>query len=386
MYKDVYSLFQVGRIIAGPESIEKIPEVMASIEAKSVLLLTDQGVSRAGLVERPLAIIREAGAEVRVIDDIPPEPATMHVNAAVEAARNFSAQLIIAVGGGSVMDVAKLVAVLLTNDVSLAELLKGAEIKKNGIPTLMIPTTAGTGAEVTQNAIVLVPEEESKIGVVSGKLVPDCAILDPSLTVKLPPAITAATGMDALTHAIECYTSKKANPLSDTYALKAIGLIFGNLRRAYKNGADIDARHAMLLGATFGGMSIATSSTTAVHALAYPLGGKYHMAHGLSNAILLPFVMQFNMDAAEEKFKNIALAMGLSVENLTAQEAAQQMVDNLFSLVRDLEIETSLKDKGITEADLDGMVEAAAKVTRLLDNNPKPMNKEDIRGIYKKLL
>ena len=167
--------------------------------------------------------------------------------------------------------------VLLTNDISLKELIDKAPIRQRGVPTLMVPTTAGTGAEVTPNAIVLVPEEELKIGIVSSKLMSDCVILDPLMTVKLPAAITASTGMDALTHAIECYTSKKANPISDTFAIKAINLITRSLRRAYTNGEDIDARHDMLLGAMFGGLCIATSSTTAVHALAYPLGGKYRI-------------------------------------------------------------------------------------------------------------
>jgi alcohol dehydrogenase class IV len=298
----------------------------------------------------------------------------------------MTCQAIIGIGGGSSKDVAKITAVMLTNPQSLSELLRGGKIERRGVPTLMIPTTAGTGAEATQNAIFLVPEQESKVGIVSPKLVPDWAILDPALTVGLPPAITASTGMDALCHAIECYISKKANPLSDTYALRAIGLIFRSLRRAYANGTDLDARHDMQLAALFGGMCIASSSTTAVHALAYPLGGKYHMPHGLSNAILLPYVMEFNRDACTDKFRDIAGAMGLAVAGLTAAEAADRMIENLFVLTRDLNMDVNLRDKGITAADLEGMVEAASMVTRLLNNNPKPMSKNDIRSVYNRLL
>ena len=252
----------------------------------------------------------------------------------------------------------------------------------------MIPTTAGTGSEATQNAIFLVPEEESKVGIVSSMMVPDWAILDPRLTVGLPPAITAATGMDALCHAMECYISKKANPLSDTYALRAISLIARSLLKAYRDGTDIDARHDMLLAALFGGMCIASSSTTAVHALAYPLGGKYHIPHGLSNAILLPYVMQFNLDATVEKFRDIAQAMGLDIVGLSAEAAAEAMIESLFTLLDDLKIKESLKlkERGITVADIEVMVDGAAKVTRLLNNNPKPMSREDMRGIYMKLL
>jgi alcohol dehydrogenase class IV len=194
--------------------------------------------------------------------------------------------------------------------------------------------------------------------------------------------------MDALCHAIECYISKKANPLSDTYALRAISLISRSIRAAYNDGKNIEARHDMLMAALFGGMCIASSSTTAVHALAYPLGGKYHIPHGLSNAVLLPYVMKFNMDAAEEKFCDIAKAMGLDVSGLSNKAAAEKMIENLFSLINDLQIRESLKlkERGITIDDVDVMVEGAAKVTRLLNNNPKVMNKSDMRDIYLNLL
>jgi alcohol dehydrogenase class IV len=284
------------------------------------------------------------------------------------------------------MDVAKVVAVLLTNDLSLRDLLKQAPIVRRGTPTVMIPTTAGTGSETTPNSIVLVPEDNLKVGIVSPKLLPDCVILDPELTIGLPPAITASTGMDALCHAIECYTSKKGNPFSDMLALKAIGLISGAIRRAFANGADIGARHDMLLGAAYGGMCIATSSTTAVHALSYPLGGRYRIAHGISNAILLPFVMRFNAAGNEEKFRAVALAMGLDAAMLPATPAAATAIDALFALNRDLRIPVDLKHWNITAADLETLVEGAAKVTRLLDNNPRPMSKADIRGIYAQLI
>ena len=240
--------------------------------------------------------------------------------------------IIIGLGGGSAMDVAKLTAALLNNDVTLRELLDKAPIPRRGLPTLMIPTTAGTGSETTPNSIVLVPEDELKVGIVSPKLMPDCVILDPKMTLGLPPAITASTGMDALCHAIECYTSKKGNPFSEMIALKAISLITRSIRRAFNTGTDIDARHDMLLGAMYGGMCIATSSTTAVHALAYPLG------------------------------------------------------EAIFELNRDLQIPSDLKRWNITAADLETLVEGAAKVTRLLDNNPRPMGKADIRAIYTQLI
>jgi alcohol dehydrogenase len=387
-YGEVYTLFNVGKIVAGVDSIQAVGDFAAEYGVKTALIITDQGVWNTGLVEKPRKLLEEAGVRVEVINNTPPEPSTDHVNQVVAAAKKLNCQAVIGIGGGSSMDVAKITAVMLTNPQSLKELLGGARIEKRGVPTLMIPTTAGTGAEATQNAIFLVPEQESKVGIVSSKLVPDWAILDPRLTLGLPPAITAATGMDALCHAMECYISKKANPLSDTYALRAISLIGRSLRKAYADGSDIDARHDMLLAALFGGMCIASSSTTAVHALAYPLGGKFHIPHGLSNAVLLPYVMQFNLDATVEKFRDIAQAMGLDIAGISAEAAAQKMIANLFSLVEDLKINECLKlqERGITVADVDVMVDGAAKVTRLLNNNPKPMGREDMREIYLKLL
>jgi alcohol dehydrogenase len=385
-FNAIYSLVNAGRIIAGPNSVESIGEIPAEYRAKKVLIITDTGVWNAGLIEKPKRILESAGIHVEVINDTPPEPEVEQVNEIFHAAKKTDCQMIIGIGGGSAMDVAKIVSVMLTNQVSLRQLLEKISIQHYGLPTVMVPTTAGTGSEVTPNAIVLVPEEELKVGIVNNKLVPNCVILDPVLTIGLPPSLTASTGMDALTHAIECYTSKKANPLSDTFALRSIHLIARSIRRAYQNGKDVDARHDMLLGAMFGGLCIATSSTTAVHALAYPLGGKYRISHGLSNAILLPHVMKYNLDSAEDKFKDIAIAMGTDVTRLSIRQAAEKMVKNLFSLVNDLNIQVSLKDKGITAADLDVMVEAACKVTRLLDNNPRPMTKDAMRDIYKKLL
>ncbi len=381
-----YSLLNAGRIVAGPDSIEQIAEIVKDYGASRVLIISDKGVARAGLIERPKALLEAASIAVTILDDTPPEPEVEQANAIFSAAKNASCDMVVGVGGGSAMDVAKLIAVLLNNDVTLRELLNKAPIARRGLPTLMIPTTAGTGSETTPNSIVLVPEDELKVGIVSPKLMPDCVILDPKMTLGLPPAITASTGMDALCHAIECYTSKKGNPFSEMIALKAISLISRSIRRAFNTGTDIDARHDMLLGAMYGGMCIATSSTTAVHALAYPLGGKYRIAHGVSNAILLPFVMRFNAVGNEDKFRDVAVAMELDVDPADSKAATEKFIEAIFELNRDLQIPSDLKRWNITEADLETLVEGAAKVTRLLDNNPRPMDRADIRAIYTQLI
>ena len=383
---NTYSLLNAGRVNAGPGSIDSLKEVVADFNARNILIISDKGVAGAGLISRPQALLEETGASVSIIDDTPPEPSVEQVESILAAAQGTNWDLVIGIGGGSAMDVAKIVAVMLNNDVKLCDLLNKAPIPRRGIPTVMVPTTAGTGSEATPNSIILVPEDELKVGIVSPKLMPDCVILDPQMTLGLPPAITASTGMDALCHAIECYTSKKGNPFSEMIALKAIRLISRSIREAFKNGKNLDARHDMLLGAFYGGMCIAASSTTAVHALAYPLGGKYRIAHGISNAILLPYVMQFNAVGNEAKFRDIAEAMGIDIAQLSDAEATQAFIAALFAFNHDLEIPANLKRWNITEADLETLVEGAAKVTRLLDNNPRPMGKDDIRAIYLKLL
>ena len=382
-----YSLLSAGRTFGGAGSIEQIKTVAADLGAKRALIISDQGVARAGLLTKPKALLEAAGVAVSVIDSTPPEPDVAQVEAILVRASAQLYDLVVGIGGGSAMDVAKIVAVLLASDVALRDLLRGkATIAGRGVPTLMVPTTAGTGSEATPNSIVLVPEDELKVGIVSAKLIPDCVILDPEMTVGLPPAITASTGMDALTHAIECYMSKKGSPFSEIFALKAITLIARSIRRAYTQGGDLAARHDMLLGAYYGGMCIATSSTTAVHALAYPLGGKYRIPHGVSNAILLPYVMRFNAVGNEDKFSDVALAMGLDVAGKSAAAATEAVIAALFALNRDLSIPADLKQWNITAADLETLVDGAAKVTRLLDNNPRAMGRADIAAIYQQLV
>jgi alcohol dehydrogenase class IV len=382
-----FTLFNAGRILAGANSLSRLPELAAEYKARRVLVISDKGVAAAGLVEPACRALALAGLAVTVLDDTPPEPDVGDVNTVLDAARAAGAiDLVVGIGGGSAMDVAKVVAVLLAHPVSLSDLLNKAPIPARGLPTVMVPTTAGTGSEATPNSIILVPEDELKVGIVSPLLMPDAVILDPLLTLTLPAHITASTGMDALTHAIECYCSRKGNPFSDLYGLEAIRLIARSIRRAHEHGRDVQARSDMLLGAFYGGVCIATSSTTAVHALAYPLGGKYRIAHGLSNAMLLPFVMEFNLEGSEARFAAMASAMGLPVDGLSQRAAGERFIASLYDLNADLGIKSTLRDKGVTDGDLDGLVDGAAKVTRLLDNNPRPMSRSDMRAIYQRLM
>lgn len=386
MTTNPYLLLNPGRVHAGAGSLSQLTELAAYFSARRVLVVTTRSIAQ--MIDAPRRALEAAGLAVTVIDSTPPEPEVADVQAIEAAARAAGTfDLVVGIGGGSAMDVAKILAVLLAHNLDLRDVLsKKVDITARGLPTVMVPTTSGTGAEATPNSIILVPEDELKIGIVSPRLLPDAVILDPLLTLSLPPDVTASTGMDALTHAIECYCSRKGNAFSDLYALEAIRLIGRSIRRAFANGQDVAAREDMLMGAYWGGVCIATSSTTAVHALAYPLGGKYRMAHGLSNAILLPSVMAFNQVGNEVRFAAMARAMGLAVDGLDDAAAADAFVQALRQLNTDLNIPNSLQGFGIAASDIDGLVEGASKVTRLLDNNPRTMAREDMRRIYADLL
>ena len=379
----LYSQTSIRRIIGGAGSIAQAADVAKSFNAKNVVLITDKGVYGLGLTDSAQEALKQAGCAVHVINDVPPEPSVAQVNHIFEQAKAVNCDLLVAIGGGSSMDTTKLVSLMLKNDITLEQMVKGAKPTVRGVPTLMVPTTA---AEATPNAIVLVPEENLKVGIVCDFEVADAVILDPELTKGLPPHITANTGVDALCHLMECYISKKANPLSDAFALAGIRLVGESLRKCYHEGSNLEAREKMLLAACYGGICIASSSTTAIHALSYPLGGRYHIPHGLSNAILMPLVMDINKNSCLDKYYEMAVALGLDVVGKTKEEVAQLFVDELYAINRDLNVKCDLKAVGVTADVIDSLVEGASKVTRLLNNNPKDLSKEEMRVIYEKLL
>jgi alcohol dehydrogenase class IV len=381
---NIYEMGLPRRVISGVGSSSRISEIIKDSGLNNILLLVDGGAYKSGATAK----IEEAISQynVTMINDTPPEPEYKQVLAVYERMKDKEIELIVAIGGGSVMDTAKILSVLSTNSDYAKDLLDASLIKNRGLLTIFVPTSAGTGSEATQNSIVVVPEKELKVGIVNPNFIPDYVVLDAELTIKLPPAVTAATGVDAFCHAIECLISKKSNPFSNMYALEAIKLISENVRTAYENGENIKARENMLLAAFYGGLCIASSSTVAVHALSYPLGGKYRIPHGVSNAILLPHVMEFNADHALEKFKQVAVSMNIDTDDKNDEEISKEVTDAIYKMIDDLKIPNNLKEYGIGEKDLEVLVEGAANVTRLLDNNPKPMTKEDIRKIYLKLV
>lgn len=381
-----YSLKMPKNIQAGEHALEQLKEIISSGVHK-IVIFTDKGLLDLGLVNLPIQIIEKAGIDYTVLADIPAEPNYHEAQAVIDAFKKEAADLVIAVGGGSVMDVAKLASILATDDYTVKDLLDNPLLAKKQVPSLMIPSTAGTGAEATPNAIVGVPERDLKIGIVNPEMIADFVLLDGRMIKNLPKPIAAATGVDALCHAIECFTSAKANPISDTFALEALDLIMNNIIEACTNSEALTAKRNMLLGSFYAGVAITASGTTAVHALSYPLGGKYHIAHGVSNAILLTPVMKFNEPAIKDL---LAVAYDRVIkeghQDWSVDEKSAYMISQLDEIVKVLEIPTSLKTFNVPEEDLDGLVAAGMEVTRLLVNNKREVTPEDARAIYLQIL
>jgi alcohol dehydrogenase len=281
------------------------------------------------------------------------------------------------------MDTAKAAAILATNGGRAKDYQGLNKVPRPGLLKGMIPTTAGTGSEVTFTAVFIDEEEKKKAGINSPHLYPDMSFLDPELTLSLPPAVTAFTGMDALAHAIESYTSLIANPLSEMFSLEAIRQIGKGLRQAVEKGSDLQARSEMLYGSLLAGIGLANAGVTAVHSLSYPLGGRFGVPHGVGNGLLLPAVMDYNALSCAEKFARIAGALGENVEGLSIKGAAILAADSVKRLARDIEVPRRLSDLGIPESALPWMAEEALKVTRPLENNPRPVSQEDAIQIYK---
>lgn len=370
----------------GEGSIRQIKEILKREQARNVLVFTDRVIRETGLLDSLCHELQAAGVGYTVFDELKAEPSYQEVEQVLQATEDISGDLIIAIGGGSVMDVAKLVSVLKGAPYCIKDLLAEAGIAKKQLKSVMIPTTCGTGAEATCNAIVAVPEEQTKKGIVNEEMIPDYVILDAETLRGLPPQIVAATGVDALAHAVECYTSGKATPFSDTYALAGAKLIFQNLIPAYQDPNDMQAKSNMLLGAYYGGIAITASGTTAVHALAYPLGGKYHIAHGVSNAMLLAPVMRFNMPECEIQLAQLCDAVWPALARQTTCEKAGHVIVQLEHVVKETNIPTNLQAFGVGMEDLEFLVQAGSQQTRLLNNNRRKLSLEDIRLLYQKVL
>lgn len=380
---NAFTFSTVPNIICETGSVQKLGTLVRQQfpYVKNALVVTDSGFLRTGLIDIPAASLRAAGIQVQLYADVLADPPEHIVLQAADYARSHQTDIVIGFGGGSSMDVAKLISILAGGDQPLSGMYGIGNVKGDRLPLVQIPTTAGTGSEVTPISIVTTGET-TKMGVVSPKLYADLAILDAELTVGLPAKVTAATGIDAMVHAIEAYTTRhKKNALSDMLAREALKLLSRNLVTACEDGGNLEARQAMLLGAMLAGQAFSNAPVAAVHALAYPIGGIFHVPHGLSNALVLPHVMRFNAGHTANRYAELADIVVPGSEG-SDEARSHALIAALEELATRVGIATTLREVGITEADLDRLADDAMLQTRLLVNNPRELQREDARAIY----
>jgi alcohol dehydrogenase class IV len=381
MQQRVLALQLPRKLVFGPHSADSCADWIAGLDPAGVLVVTSPPVR--ALSDSLVAQLRSQGRRVEVWDGITHEPHVDDLHAALTAARDCGAELIVGLGGGSVMDVAKLVAALLDGRQRIGAVFGIGNLAARTTPLVCIPTTSGTGSEVSPIAIVQDSADGLKKGVISPHLVPDAAFVDPVLTIGMPAAVTASTGMDALTHCIEAYANRQAHPLVDAWALEGIRRIARSLPAAYRDGSDIEARADVALGSLYGGLCLGPVNTAAVHALAYPLGSDFGVAHGTSNAVLLPHVLEFNLPAAPQRYADIGVAMGVATEGAAA-DVALRGVEFIRALNRGCGIPAHIVELGVPESAIDRMADSALTVQRLLQQNPRVVTLQDARDIYRR--
>ena len=379
VHSETIILQQVRALAFGPGVSRHVATDLVAAGAGSALIVTMPPIRAAA--ERIAGIIAERGVTATIWDDCAGEPSIADFERLLSVARSANVDAVVGVGGGSAMDLAKLLAALLRSGQSLHDIQGTDRLLGRQVWLACIPTTAGTGSEVSPIAILLDERDVLKKGVISRHLVPDAAYVDPLLTLSMPAGVTAATGLDALTHCIEAYANRYAHPIVDTYALEGIRLISRSLVTAVRDGTDIAARTDMARASLYGGLCLGPVNTAAVHALAYPLGGEFHVAHGVSNALLLPHVLAFNLPAAEDRYAEIAVALGAS-RGASSGDTARSGLLKIGSMVRDCRIPLRLSDHGVPADALDRMTDSAMTVTRLLERNVREVSWQDARAIY----
>ena len=360
-----------------------LSDYIKKLNIKNPLIVTDKGIVKSNTLDALFVYLELEDFSYRIFDDVLPEPEVSTVNICSRYFEEGGHDAVIAVGGGSVMDIAKCVAVFSGYSGKIHDFFGVDNVPERSIPIIAIPTTSGTGSEVTNIAILSDSDAQLKKGIVSDYLLPDLAIVSPQMTLKCPANITAASGIDALVHAVESILSVNSSPLTDALAHKAIELICSSLVQAYKNPNDLQARENMANGSLMAGLSFGNAGVGAVHALAYPLGGKYNMPHGVSNALLLPHVMEFNKLVCYEKFTLIGKSMGLVMTDNNHEENANVVIAEMRDLCKEVEIPEGLRSYGIPIDDLAGLASEAIKIDRLLNNNPKVLTEKEIETIYR---
>ncbi|MGH2352832.1 MAG: iron-containing alcohol dehydrogenase [Chloroflexota bacterium] len=372
----------------GAGAVERVGEEAQRLGARRALVITDPGVAKAGIAGRVRDLLEAAGIATGLYDQVEPEPSVASVERAVSeglagAPDGAAYDLLVGVGGGSALDTTKGVSLRTANPGPLQQYFGVELVPATGQPMILVPTTAGTGSEVTPNAIFDDTERRLKAGIVSHRLLATAAVVDPDLTLGVPPAVTTASGLDALTHAMESYVAVKATPHTDLYALEATRLIGANLRAAAARGSDRAARYGQMLGSFFAGIAITNAGTGLCHAMAYPLGSAYHVPHGMANALLLPAVLEYNLIADLPKFARLAEALGEPVAGLSPRAAAERAVQTVRALSRDVGLPAGLREVGVPEDALEGFVDGALSAARLIDNNPRRPTRDAVLALYR---
>lgn len=397
--RTVWTFHSAGSIVFGRDAVLQLGDLVGRLGAKRALVVTDPILEKAGLLERAAVPLRSANLAVEAFTGGEPEPSMRAAEACHALAKQFRPDVLVGLGGGSNMDLAKLTAVLLTHGGGPRDYVGDDKIPGPIMPLVCVPTTAGTGSEVSAASVVTDTDNKIKVGILSNYLRPRVALVDPLMTASCPPKVTADSGIDALTHAIEAYTAvdnatfplpegersvyQGKHPFGDMCAERAIALCGRHLRRAVADGSDPAAREGMALAALLAGLAFSNVGVAVVHALEYPVGGAVHCSHGAGNGLLLPFVMRFNLPARVREFAAIARLLGEDTEGLTAEAAAERAVLAVERLRNDIGIPGRLRDIGVKEEQLRPFAEKAAGIRRILRVNPRPASADDLHGILK---
>ena len=377
--QDILKISFPGKLVFGKGTLEQLPDEIAALSAGKVLIVTITPLLNQ--IKPLIAKLEEKGVKVTLNTNITNEPSFADVQQMLDEVKGFNPDAVVGIGGGSVLDVAKLIAALLDNEQGLKDIVGIGFLKSRPKKLICLPATSGTGSEVSPNSILVDETDNQKKGFISPFLVPDIVYVDPLLTMSVPPAITAATGLDALTHCLEAYTNLFAHPLIDVYAFEGMRLIAAHIVTAVQNGNDEEARTQVAMGSLLGGFCLGPVNTAGVHALSYPLGSTFHLAHGLSNALLLPYIMEFNYVAAPKRYADVAIALGCEREADDIKTALKG-IDKIRSLISACGIPARLRDVNIPKEAIPQMAIDAMKITRLLKNNPRPITEADAIDIY----
>jgi alcohol dehydrogenase class IV len=377
--QDLLKIHFPGKLVFGKGSLEQLPDEITALACNKVLIVTISPLLTQ--LNTLIAKLEAKGMKVFVNMSIMHEPTFVEVEQMMQEVSVFNPDVVVGIGGGSVLDVAKLIAALLENEQGLREITGIGLLKSRSKKLICLPATSGTGSEVSPNSILVDETDNQKKGIISPFLVPDIVYVDPLLTMSVPPSITAATGLDALTHCLEAYTNLFAHPLIDVYAFEGMRLIAAHIVQAVQNGKDEEARTQVAMGSLLGGFCLGPVNTAGVHALSYPLGSTFHLTHGLSNALLLPYVMEFNYVAAPKRYADVAIALGCDREADDIKTALKG-IEKIRTLISACGIPAKLRDVNIPKEAIPQMAVDAMKITRLLKNNPRPITEADAIEIY----